>query len=51
MVSLLILKQLHNLSDENIVEQLSKNWYYQYFSGMQFFCAKVPYVPTELVAF
>ena len=51
MVSLLILKQLRNLSDENMVEQWSENCYYQYFSGMQFFCAGVPCVPTELVAF
>ncbi|MBK8328624.1 MAG: transposase [Bacteroidetes bacterium] len=33
MVSLLILKQLRNLSDESIVEQWSENVYYQYFSG------------------
>lgn len=51
MVSLLILKQLRNLSDENIVEQWSENCYYQYFSGQQFFTAGVPCVPTELVTF
>ena len=33
MVSLLILKQLRNLSDESVVEQWSENAYYQYFSG------------------
>ena len=33
MVSLLILKQLRNLSDEIVVEQWSENAYYQYFSG------------------
>jgi len=35
MVSLLILKQLRNLSDESIVEQWSENAYYQYFGGEQ----------------
>jgi transposase, IS5 family len=33
MVSLLILKQVRNLSDENLVEQWSENCYYQYFAG------------------
>ena len=51
MVSLLILKQLRNLSDESIVEQWSENSYYQYFSGEQSFVPRIPCVPTELVAF
>ena len=51
MVSLLILKYLRNLSDENVVEQWSENCYYQYFSGMQVFTPAIPCVPTELVAF
>ena len=51
MVSLLILKYVRNLSDENVVEQWSENNYYQYFSGEQHFQPKVPCVPTELVAF
>jgi IS5 family transposase len=51
MVALLILKQLRNLSDESIVEQWSENSYYQYFSGEQSFCPKLPCVPTELVEF
>ena len=51
MVSLLILKQLHNLSDESVVEQWSENEYYQYFSGEQFFSCNQPCVPTELVEF
>jgi len=42
MVSLLILKQLRNLSGENIVEHWSENLYFQYFSGQQFFVPKVP---------
>ena len=51
MVSLLVLKQLRNLSDESIVEQWSENIYYQYFSGEQSFQPCIPCVPTELVAF
>ena len=34
MVGLLILKQLENLSDENIVLQWKRNPHYQYFCGM-----------------
>lgn len=51
MVSLLILKYLRNLSDENLVEQWSENLYYQYLSGEQHFQPTIPCVPTELVAF
>lgn len=51
MVSLLILKQLRNLSDESVVEQWAENSYYQYFSGEECFCSNVPCVPTELVEF
>lgn len=51
MVSLLILKQLRNLSDESVVEQWSENSYYQYFSGEQTFVPKIPCVATELVEF
>lgn len=51
MVSLLILKQLRNLSDESVVEQWAENSYYQYFSGETHFCANLPCVPTELVEF
>lgn len=51
MVSLLILKHLRNLSDENLVEQWSENLYYQYLSGEQHFQPTIPCVPTELVAF
>ena len=51
MVSLLILKYLRNLSDENLVEQWAENIYYQYFSGEQHFQPNIPCVPTELVAF
>lgn len=51
MVSLLILKQLRNLSDESVVEQWAENSYYQYFSGESCFCSSFPCVPTELVEF
>jgi transposase, IS5 family len=51
MVSLLILKHVRNLSDENVVEQWSENAYYQYFSGEQIFASHTPCVPTELVEF
>ena len=51
MVSLLILKYVRNLSDENLVEQWSENLYYQYFSGEQHFQPSIPCVPAELVAF
>ena len=51
MVSLLILKFLRNLSDENLVEHWAENIYFQYFSGEQFFQPNIPCVPTELIAF
>ena len=51
MVSLLILKYVRNLSDENLVDQWAENIYYQYLSGEQHFQAKIPCVPTELIAF
>lgn len=51
MVGLLILKQVRNLSDENVVQHWSENLYYQYFCGEQSFRPGIPCVPTELVAF
>ena len=51
MVSLLILKFLRNLSDENLVEHWAENIYFQYFSGEQFFQPNIPCVTTELIAF
>lgn len=51
MVSLLILKQIRNLSDESVVEQWAENSYYQYFSGEVYFSSNPPCVPTELVEF
>ena len=51
MVSLLILKQLRNLSDENIVLAWSENLYFQFFSGQESFVPKTPCSSTELVEF
>lgn len=51
MVSLLILKQLRNLSDESVVEQWAENSYYQYFSGQKCFACSEPCEATELVHF
>ena len=51
MVSLLILKQLRNHSDENLVLAWSENLYYQYFGGEQYFVPKEPCSSTELVEF
>ncbi len=51
MVSLLILKQIRNLSDESIVEQWAENCYYQFFSGQKEFIPRPPCSSTELVMF
>jgi len=51
MVSLLILKQLRNLSDESVVAQWAENSYYQYFGGEDYFCSRLPCAATELIEF
>jgi IS5 family transposase len=51
MMSLLILKQLHNLSDETIVERWVENPYFQFFSGENVFQWNFPCHPTDLVYF
>jgi len=51
MVSLLILKQLDNLSDESIVSKWVENPYYQYFSGETQFQWSMPCDPSDLVHF
>jgi transposase, IS5 family len=51
MVSLMILKHVRNLSDENLVDHWAENIYFQYFSGEQHFQPNIPCVATELVAF
>lgn len=49
MVGLLLLKQLENLSDENIVIQFKRNIYYQYFCGFSEYVPALPCHSTELV--
>ena len=51
MVSLLILKQLNNLSDEEVVRRWVENPYWQYFSGMKVFQWEIPCDPTDLIYF
>ena len=51
MVGLLLLKQLENLSDENVVLQFKRNPYYQYFCGFNEYQAGLPCHSTELVKF
>ena len=51
MVGLLLLKQLENLSDENVVLQFKRNPYYQYFYGYDEYQPALPCHPTELVKF
>ena len=51
MVSLLMLKHIRNISDENAVEQWSENCYYQYFSGEKIFACGEPCEASELVHF
>ena len=51
MVGLLILKQLENLSDENVVLQCKRNPYYQYFCGFHEYIPTIPCDPTDLVYF
>ncbi|MFA0811008.1 transposase [Microbulbifer epialgicus] len=51
LVGLLILKQLENLSGENVVLQWKLTPYYQAFCGLKSFQNKAPYHPIELVHF
>jgi len=51
MVGLLLLKQLENLSDENVVLQWKRNPYFQAFCGMNQFQQTLPCHSTELVQF
>lgn len=51
MVSLLLLKQICNVSDETVVAKWIENPYWQYFSGEEYFQWKFPCDPTELVKF
>jgi IS5 family transposase len=51
MASLLILKQLHNLSDEETIAHWQENAYWQYFSGEDAFQWRVPCDPSEMTYF
>jgi len=51
MVGLLLLKQLEDLSDEEVVVQWKRNPYYQVFCGMTEFQQSLPCHSTELVHF
>lgn len=51
MCSLLILKHLYDLSDEELIEQWIQNAYYQYFGGMSEFQWEQPCASSELVHF
>ncbi len=51
LAGLLILKQLENLSDENIVLQWKRSPYHQYFCDAKYFEKETPCHPTELVHF
>ena len=51
MVGLLLLKQLENLSDEEVVVQWKRNPYYQAFCGVTEFQQNLPCHSTELVHF
>lgn len=51
MVSLLLLKQIDDLSDEEVCEKWTQNPYYQYFSGGREFVWQMPCDPSDLVYF
>ena len=51
MVSLMILKQMHDLSDEQLVRGWVENPYWQYFSGSRQFQWKFPCDPSEMTYF
>jgi IS5 family transposase len=51
MISLLLLKQMYDLSDESVVNQWVQNPYYQYFSGFDEFQWGLPCEPSDLVHF
>ena len=51
MVGLLLLKQLEDLSDENVVLQFKRNPYYQYFCGFTEYTPALPCHSTELIKF
>lgn len=50
-VSLILLKRIFDLSDEQVVSRWKENPYWQYFSGETFFQHQDPFDPTELIKF
>lgn len=48
MVSLHYLKYTNDLSDEAVVKRWVENPYWQYLSGMEFFCHEVPIDPSSM---
>lgn len=51
MCSLLIIKQLENLSDARVIQAWTQNPYYQYFSGYDSFTWEQPCTPSSLTHF
>lgn len=51
MVGLLILKQMHNLSDEQLLARWCENPYFQVFCGINIFQWNFPCDPTDLIYF
>ena len=51
MVSLLILKQMNNLSDERVIIDWKRNFYYQSFSGIREFQSFSPCSRSQLTHF
>jgi len=51
MVSLLIFKQMHGISDDEVVESWTHNPYWQYFSGMDVFQWEFPCASSDLTHF
>jgi len=51
MKSQLMLKHTRNLSNGMVVEQLSENIYFQYFTGESSFLSDFPFETSELIHF
>lgn len=51
MVSLLLLKQMHAISDDTVLEQWVQNPYWQYFSGEKEFQWRLPVCSSDLTHF
>ena len=51
MAGLLLLKEIHGLSDESLCEHWAENPYYQYFTGEEFFQHRKPIEPPSISNF